>query len=503
MELKVLDANGKLKTSGGGGGGGDALTTDPLSQFAATTSLQLKGVISDETGSGALVFATSPTLVTPILGTPTSGTLTNCTGLPVAGGGTGASTAAGARVSLFPAMAGEALKVVRVNAGETDLEYATVSGTGDVTAAATITDHSVVRGDGGAKGVQDSGVIIDDTDNVTGMATLTLPNTGLHVLDTNASHDLIIAPGSDLTADHTLSIVTGDADRTLTLSGNATLAGGTHSGTNTGDQTITLSGDVTGTGTGSFAATIANDAVTYAKMQNVSATDKVLGRSTAGAGDVEEIACTAAGRALIDDADATAQRATLGLVIGTNVQAYDAELAAIAGLTSAADKGIQFTGSGTAATYDLTAAGKALLDDADASAQRTTLGVGTIGTLSTLQAGFTVMIDGGGSAITTGVKHYIEMPVAMTITGWTLVADASGSIVIDVWKDTYANFPPTVADTIAGSEKPTLSSAQKNQDTTLSTWTTSVAQGDILGFNVDSATTVTKVWLTIRGTRAA
>ena len=58
---------------------------------------------------------------------------------------------------------------------------------------------------------------------------------------------------------------------------------------------------------------LAADAVTYAKIQNVSATDKLLGRSTAGAGDVEEITCTAAGRALLDDADATAQRATLGL----------------------------------------------------------------------------------------------------------------------------------------------------------------------------------------------
>ena len=69
-----------------------AVTSGTLAQFAATTSSQLAGVISDETGTGSLVFATSPTLVTPLLGTPTSGTLTNCTGLPVSTGVSGLGT---------------------------------------------------------------------------------------------------------------------------------------------------------------------------------------------------------------------------------------------------------------------------------------------------------------------------------------------------------------------------------------------------------------------------
>lgn len=122
--------------------------------------------------------------------------------------------------------------------------------------------------------------------------------------------------------------------------------------------------------------------------------------------------------------------------------------------------------------------------------------------LNTLAAQITCVFDGMGAALVANSKVYFVAPYAMTIQGWTLVADQSGSLVIDVWKDTYANFPPTSGDSIAGTEKPTLSAAAKNQDNTLSTWTASVAAGDTLIFNIDSATTVEKATLLLTGVRA-
>lgn len=111
------------------------------------------------------------------------------------------------------------------------------------------------------------------------------------------------------------------------------------------------------------------------------------------------------------------------------------------------------------------------------------------------------VIDGGGSAITTGVKGDIAVDFNATIQQVTLLADQSGSIVIDIWKDTYANYPPTVADTITASAKPTISSTTKAKDSTLTGWTTTITAGDTLRFNVDSITTCTRVIVILKCVR--
>jgi hypothetical protein len=108
-----------------------------------------------------------------------------------------------------------------------------------------------------------------------------------------------------------------------------------------------------------------------------------------------------------------------------------------------------------------------------------------------------VVIDGGGSALTTGIKADRYVPYACTITAVTMLADQSGSCVVDIWKDTYANYPPTVADTITAAAKPTISAATNSQDTTLTGWTTSISAGDTLRFNIDSAATLTRLTLTL------
>jgi hypothetical protein len=114
-----------------------------------------------------------------------------------------------------------------------------------------------------------------------------------------------------------------------------------------------------------------------------------------------------------------------------------------------------------------------------------------------------MIIDGGGSVITTGIKGDFRMTHAATITEWNLFADVSGSIQIDLWKDAYGNYPPVDADSITGSQPISMSgvSYYAVSGTGISSWTKSLASGDIIRINVDSASTITRVTLVLWMTR--
>ena len=134
-----------------------------------------------------------------------------------------------------------------------------------------------------------------------------------------------VALSGDATLSNTGALTIADDAVTAAKLADTSVTAGNYTAA---DITIDAQGRITSAQNGAIATSeITDSAVTYAKIQDVSATDKLLGRSTSGAGVVEEISCTSAGRALLDDADASAQRTTLGLAIGSDVQAFDSDTA--------------------------------------------------------------------------------------------------------------------------------------------------------------------------------
>lgn len=105
---------------------------------------------------------------------------------------------------------------------------------------------------------------------------------------------------------------------------------------------------------------------------------------------------------------------------------------------------------------------------------------------------FGASIGDGVNTISVGEVGTTIIPYNGTILGWYIIGDVPGTIVVDIWKDSFANYPPTVADTITGTEKPTLTAQDKNSDLTLSTWDTEILSGDVVKFKVDSVDGILK-----------
>ena len=107
-------------------------------------------------------------------------------------------------------------------------------------------------------------------------------------------------------------------------------------------------------------------------------------------------------------------------------------------------------------------------------------------------------IDGGGSAITTGIKSKVIVPFNCTITDYQIITDTSSTTTIDVWKSSYANYDggathPVNADSITAAAPIAVSAATKAQDATLTGWTVSLTKGDVLFFNVDANNNATYI----------
>jgi hypothetical protein len=271
-----------------------------------------------------------------------------------------------------PGPTGGGVTSVNVSGGLTGL---TTSG-GPITSSGTITLGGVVAVSAGGTGATTEAAALTSlgaypASNPNGYTSNTGTVTSFGFTNANGVSGTVTNP----TSTPNLTVALGAITPT-SVAASGTVTGSNLSGSNTGDQTITLTGDVTGSGTGSFAATIANNAVTFAKVQQI-ATDRLIGRDSAGTGNVEEL--------------------TVG-------------------------GGVEFTGSGiqtSAFTGDVTKA-------AGGTAQTIATSAVTYAKIQDISAASRLLGRGAGAGA--GVAQEISLGTGLSMSGTTLSASAAGSV---------------------------------------------------------------------------
>lgn len=366
---------------------------------------------------------------------------------------------------------------------------ATGGGTGDVVGPASATDNAVARFDTTTgKLIQNSVVAIDDTGTISGVDIMTAntlsssvvncdeintsqitldANNGLSILGSASSFYYVLSMTGSPVANRTFSLDLGDADRTLSITGNTTLNGGSHSGTNTGDQSI---------------------------FQTIA----VSGQSNVVADTTTDTLTLAAGAGLAVTTNATTDTVTFALNVSGTIDA---------------DTYLEGQADGSLAVVDLTTysdTATIAVDDGTPGVLSWNVVAGSIGGTQlgahAKRRTITLSANTGdaATALSTGEVSGAEVivPVDGTIVRWRAVlrpvtGETTGSVTLDVWKVAATGGWPTNTNTITASAKPSISAGVENTSTTLTGWTTDVTAGDKIVLEVESVTNAYAVTLSI------